>query len=48
MVRVASGTKRKVWPGADGIRMVIIGGIPGQLYEAPEISHLGVPDPMKN
>ena len=48
MVRVASGTKRKVWPGEEGIRMVIIGGIPGQLYEAPAISQLGEPDPMKS
>jgi hypothetical protein len=46
MVRVAAGTKRKVWPGPDGIRMVIVGGIPGALYEAPAISKLGEPDPM--
>jgi hypothetical protein len=46
MVRVASGTKRKVWPGDEGIRLVIIGGIPGALYEAPAISRLGEPDPM--
>jgi mannose-6-phosphate isomerase-like protein (cupin superfamily) len=48
MVRVASGTKRKVWPGAAGIRLVIIGGIPGRLYEAPAVSHLGEPDPMRS
>jgi hypothetical protein len=48
MVRVAAGTKRKVWPGPDGIRMVIIGGIPGALYEAPAISKLGEPDPMQS
>ena len=46
MVRVASGTKRKVWPGPDGIRMVIVGGVPGGTYEAPAISKLGEPDPM--
>ena len=46
MVRVAAGTKRKVWPGPDGIRMVIIGGVPGAVYEAPAISKLGEPDPM--
>jgi hypothetical protein len=46
MVRVAAGTKRKVWPGPDGIRMVIVGGVPGGLYEAPAISKLGEPDPM--
>ena len=47
MVRVAPGTKRKVWPGAEGIRMVIVGGVPGGTYEAPEVSKLGEPDPMR-
>jgi hypothetical protein len=46
MVRVTAGTKRKVWPGAEGIRMVIVGGVPGAVYEAPAISRLGEPDPM--
>lgn len=48
MVRVAAGTKRKVWPGSDGIRMVIVGGVPGGVYEAPDISKLGEPDPMRS
>lgn len=46
VVRVSAGTKRKVWPGAEGIRLLIIGGVPGKLYEAPEVSELGAPDPM--
>lgn len=46
MVRVASGTKRKVWPGGEGMRMVIVGGVPGNVYEAPDVSKLGEPDPM--
>jgi uncharacterized cupin superfamily protein len=46
VARVASGTKRKVWPGADGLRLLAIGGIPGQVYEAPDNSQLGQPDPM--
>ena len=46
MVRVASGTKRKIWPGSEGMRMVIVGGVPGAVYEAPEVSKLGEPDPM--
>ncbi len=45
MVRVASGTKRKVYTGDDPIRMVIVGGVPGQAYEAPEVTQLGAPDP---
>ena len=30
----AAGTKRKVWPGDDGIRLLVIGGVPGGAYEA--------------
>jgi mannose-6-phosphate isomerase-like protein (cupin superfamily) len=48
MVRVAPDTKRKVYPGAEGIRMVIVGGVPGGLYEPPDISKLGEPDPMRS
>ena len=46
MIRVSPGTKRKIWPGDDGVRVLALGGIPGKLYEAPEISELGVADPM--
>jgi quercetin dioxygenase-like cupin family protein len=45
MVRVAPGTNRKVYTAEDPIRMVIVGGVPGQPYEAPEVSQLGAPDP---
>ncbi len=48
MARVAAGTKRKVWPGPEGIRMVIVGGVPGGIYEAPDVSKLGQPDPMQS
>src|SRR4051812_34481242 len=46
MVRVSAGTKRKLWPGDGGMRVLIIGGVPGEAYEAPDISKLGEPDPM--
>lgn len=46
LARVSPGTKRKVWPGADGVRVLVLGGVPGQPYEAPEQSKLGEPDPM--
>lgn len=46
VARVSPGTKRKVWPGPDGIRILVLGGIPGQAYEAPDVSKLGEPDPM--
>ena len=26
--------------------MVVLGGVPGQLYEAPDLTKLGEPDPM--
>jgi quercetin dioxygenase-like cupin family protein len=45
MISVAPGTKRKVYTGDEPIRMVIVGGVPGQVYEAPEVSQLGAPDP---
>jgi hypothetical protein len=44
--RVAPEAKRKIWPGPDGIRVVILGGVPGKAYEAPDITKLGEPDPM--
>lgn len=47
MARVAPATKRKVWPGPEGMRMVVIGGVPGGVYEAPDRSKLGEPDPMR-
>jgi mannose-6-phosphate isomerase-like protein (cupin superfamily) len=46
IARVAAGVKRKVWPGADGLRLLALGGTPGKLYEAPDNSKLGEPDPM--
>jgi len=46
MVRVSPGTRRMIWPGDEGIRLLAIGGCPGNLYEAPAISELGAPDPM--
>jgi len=46
MVRVSPGTRRKIWPGDDGVRVLAIGGTPGKSYEAPDITELGQPDPM--
>ena len=46
VARVGPETKRKVWPGDDGIRIVVLGGVPGEAYEAPDITKLGEPDPM--
>ena len=46
IVRVGPGTKRKILPGSQGLRVLALGGVPGQAYEPPEITELGGPDPM--
>jgi hypothetical protein len=45
MARVGPAAKRKVWAGPDGIRLLILGGVPGRVYTAPEVSEIGGPDP---
>lgn len=45
MIRVGPAPKRKIWPGAQGMRLLALGGCPGKPYEAPEITKLGTPDP---
>jgi mannose-6-phosphate isomerase-like protein (cupin superfamily) len=46
VVRVAAGTDRKILPGPDGIRVLVLGAKPGEVYQAPDGSQLGAPDPM--
>ena len=46
MVRVAPGTRRKVWTADEPLRVLIVGGVPGKAYEAPEVTELGAPDPL--
>jgi mannose-6-phosphate isomerase-like protein (cupin superfamily) len=46
IVRVGPAETRKVVSGPDGIRILALGGTPGQVYEAPEVSQIGAPDPM--
>jgi len=45
MIRVGPTPKRKIWPGGEGMRVLALGGCPGALYEAPEVTKLGAPDP---
>jgi len=45
MARVGAKARRKVWPGDDGMRILVLGGVPGRGYVAPEVSKLGAPDP---
>ena len=39
-VRVGAGAKRKVHAGPEGLRVLVIGGAPGKVYEAPEVTEL--------
>ena len=46
MVRVSAGTKRKLYPGEDGMRVLVIGGVPGEAYSIRDYTELGAPDPF--
>jgi uncharacterized cupin superfamily protein len=39
-IRVAAGTKRKVLPGSDGVRVLVLGAKPGAVYEPAPFSQL--------
>jgi mannose-6-phosphate isomerase-like protein (cupin superfamily) len=39
-VRVGAGTKRKVHPGPDGLKMLVLGGKPGAVFEVSEFTKL--------
>lgn len=46
MVRVSAGTKRKLYPGEEGMRVLVIGGVPGEAYAIRDYTELGAPDPF--
>jgi mannose-6-phosphate isomerase-like protein (cupin superfamily) len=46
VARIGPGVMRKVYPGAEGIRILVVGGKVGESYDAPDITKLGEPDPM--
>jgi mannose-6-phosphate isomerase-like protein (cupin superfamily) len=46
VARIGPGVMRKVYPGAEGIRILVVGGKMGESYDAPDITKLGEPDPM--
>jgi mannose-6-phosphate isomerase-like protein (cupin superfamily) len=39
-VRVGAAAKRKVYAGPNGLRMLAIGGAPGEAYKIPEMTEL--------
>jgi mannose-6-phosphate isomerase-like protein (cupin superfamily) len=41
MVRIEAASRRKLWPGADGVRVLAIGCAPARRYERPEDFRLG-------
>jgi mannose-6-phosphate isomerase-like protein (cupin superfamily) len=45
MVRVGPGVPRKIRTGSEGVRVLALGGRAGQVYEPPDFSKLGEPDP---
>ena len=45
-MRIGPNTKRKINPGADGMRLLAIGGVAGEAYEAPGYTEVGAPDPL--
>jgi mannose-6-phosphate isomerase-like protein (cupin superfamily) len=47
VVRVGPETKRKVRSGPDGLRLLVLGGVPGEVYERRERYRVGAPDPAK-
>jgi mannose-6-phosphate isomerase-like protein (cupin superfamily) len=40
LVRVGAGAKRKIYAGPEGMRVLAIGGAPGYVYKAPEVTEL--------
>jgi mannose-6-phosphate isomerase-like protein (cupin superfamily) len=45
LVRVGPSSTRKLLPGANGMRVLALGGIPRKPYRAPEVTSLGAADP---
>lgn len=45
-VRVGPDTKRKITTGEEPLRLLALGGVPGGVYEPPDVSQLGEPDPL--
>lgn len=46
IVRVGPDTKRRIRPGADGMRLLAVGGTPGEAYAPPSYTEVGAPDPL--
>jgi mannose-6-phosphate isomerase-like protein (cupin superfamily) len=47
MVRVGPGVMRTIRTGEERMRLLALGGVPAKVYEPPEMSKLGSPDPLQ-
>ena len=45
VARIGPNENRRIVPGLDGFRCLIIGGVPGEAYEPPAWTELGGPSP---
>jgi hypothetical protein len=45
MVRVGPASRRKIVPGDDGLRVLVIGGVPGAAYAPKPTTEIGGPAP---
>jgi quercetin dioxygenase-like cupin family protein len=45
VVRVGPGERRRVVSGPQGTRLLVVGGVPGAVYQAWGPTELGAPDP---
>ena len=45
-VRVGPGSKRKITPGPEGLRLLAIGGVPGGTFKAHPVTELGGPEEL--
>jgi uncharacterized cupin superfamily protein len=46
IVRVGPEAKRKIYSGEEPVRILALGGVPGQAYEAPDVTQIGAPDAL--
>jgi uncharacterized cupin superfamily protein len=46
MIRIPSGVSRKIYTGSESARILALGGVPGQVYDPPELSKIGGPNSL--
>lgn len=47
LARVGPGVMRKLYPGEEGMRVLVIGGVSGQPFAIKDFTELGAPDPFE-